>query len=176
MKALTALGVFITAVSVSLFLVIYFRSVEQANFCEELRLGPDCSTHNRPAPARDVRLLISTVRSPHQAHLFASRREIFTNRVSYIEARLPTVDGVYTINVFPDSVTYWFRDHSSESSNFTWADHEFDGMVDFGAIGDVSALDAKHYDIDFRKGLHWKNGYQQLYNFRLRAILIELGL
>lgn len=168
------LGILIFAISFGL--AVLFATQWNEPSCVELGFGHDCDIgSDKPTAPWKVNQVLKVAAIKENSRVFDSWEEHETNRVKYTSAKLHSTHGVYTINIFPDSVTYWYRPHGQEWSLYTWADHDMDGEVDFGLVSDIMDKQARRFDGDFRIGLEFKPLYQKLYDRHLSAMIAELN-
>lgn len=143
--------------------------------CGDAPVGPHCILSSKIRPQSVVNLQIM-VRTPSSANRFDSRTEGNTNGIHFTTVRLPTNGGIYSIHVFQNSVNYWFRPDNKSSVALTLADHDFDGFVDHGHIGDIMDENPQIFDEDLKQGLQYRKYYQELYERHFTVIADQLGL
>jgi hypothetical protein len=144
--------------------------------CVEQGFGVDCEQgSDEPIPVWEVSRFVTEMRNKENLHRFDSWKEIETNRIRYISATIATKEGVYAINLFPDSVTYWYKPRGYKYSLYTWADHDIDGAVDFGLMGDPTQNHPYRFDAEFKIGMQFQSEYQKLYNRHFARIRNELA-
>lgn len=145
--------------------------------CEDFGFTKDCKMKSSVAqmPSK-VQNMVKMIRDSSNSSKFSSYQYIDVNRVQYTSVKVGSEEGTYTINVFPDSVTYWFKKSGDAENTLTWADHDFDGKVDMGFYGDIVGNNPKRFDADFKVGIQYRPLYQMLYNHHFSIIAEKLGL
>jgi|GEM_PF-1279474 hypothetical protein len=176
-------GILVFVIVFSLTALFFYRGLpltmgwfeKELPTCVEQGFGEGCENgSDKPIAPGKVNRVLNVAANNENAHIFDSWEVIDTDRVKYTSARLYTAHGVYTINIFPASVTYLYRPYGQEWSNYTWADHGMDGEVDFGLVSDIMDKEARRFDIDFKIGSEYKPLYQKLYDRHLSAMIAEL--
>ena len=143
--------------------------------CGNAPVGPTCTLTSKIRPQSVMNLQIKVL-TPSNSSRFDSRTEGNTNGIHFTTVRLPVKGGIYTIHVFRNSINYWFCPDNQSSVVLTLADHDFDGFVDHGHIGDIMDEDPRVFDEDLRQGLQYRKYYQELYEQHFAVISDQLGL
>lgn len=145
--------------------------------CEDFGFTKDCKFKSSVVemPGK-VQAMVRMIRDSSNSSKFLSYQYIDVNRVQYTSVKIQSAEGTYTINVFPDSVTYWFKKTGEAQNSLTWADHDFDGKVDMGYYGDIVGNNPRRFDADFKVGIQYGPFYQMLYNHHFSNIAENLGL
>ena len=158
-----------------LFVGWWNSSPKQLPDCGNKSDGPDCTRASTIRP-QSVMVLRSIMLNIDQANKFERRESGTTNGVSFISVRFHSKAGLYTIHLFKDSLTIWFRTNNESRTSLTLSDHEFDGFIDHGHRGDPMDLGAENFDGDLREGLEYRQAYQKLYEQHFAVIAEKLQL
>lgn len=171
-------ALFLLTVALGLLLVTVWTSSSKLNLSQSQASSINLNSKLVNSSVSKERLgnMVSLIRNKQNESKFSFYEVVDANRVEYTSVRLQDGLGVYTINVFPDSVTYWYKQHNQPESRLTWSDHDMDGEVDFGVVGDIAGKNPKRFDVDFRVGLNHRGFYQALYNDHFEVIATKLGL
>jgi hypothetical protein len=137
--------------------------------------GPDCTRASTIRP-QSVMALRGMIKDLAHANKFERRESGTTNGVSFTSVRFHSRAGLYTIHLFKDSLTIWFRTNTESRTSLTLGDHEFDGFIDYGHRGDPMDPGAQKFDGDLGEGLEYRQPYQKLYEQHFAVIAEKLQL
>ena len=171
-------ALFLLVVALGLSMVVWWRLDKiPVPACGEVVAGRDCILL---PPKLDmgvkVKQIVALIRDDNNRGRFAKYDFLTVNQIQYTSVKVVSQEGTYSIHVFPNSVTYWFKKRGAEENTLTWADHEFDGQVDFGVSGDISDRSSRNFDGDLKMGLQYHKFYQHHYNKHMEVIAYQLGL